>query len=47
MDTIPLARASLCLDCERIRPSEARGCPACGSHHAVLLARWLDRKEAA
>jgi hypothetical protein len=42
--TIPLARASLCIDCESIRPSEVRECPACGSPSAMPLARWLDRK---
>lgn len=46
MNTIPLARASLCLDCERVMPTEAQRCPACGSEYVMPLAAWLNRQTA-
>ena len=45
-DTVPLAWAGLCLDCEAIRDVRLAQCPACASAAALPLARVLGREAA-
>jgi hypothetical protein len=43
--TIPLERAYLCADCNRVG-SNARACPSCASQHGLLsLSSILNRPE--
>ena len=46
LDLVPLARAVLCLDCERISASRA-ACAGCGSQALLPLARALGDRQAA
>ncbi len=46
IDSVPLSRAILCLDCEQITASE-QNCSVCGSRSVLSLARIIDREEAA
>jgi len=43
--SIPLNRAVLCLDCDRISEI-SRECPTCGSQVRAPLSTWLDRTTA-
>jgi len=45
--TVRLARAALCVDCERISEAAGERCPCCGSRSLLSLARILNRGEVA
>lgn len=41
--SIPLNRAMLCLDCDRVSEISRTGCPTCGAQTLAPLSAWLDR----
>jgi hypothetical protein len=45
-DTVPLAWAAICADCDAIRDVRLGACPACASAAALPLARVLGREAA-
>ena len=44
MNTIPLERAVLCVDCSQLSQTQG-SCPACGSWSLMSIAKVLDREE--
>jgi len=44
---VRLAKAALCVDCERISEAAGDRCPRCGSRSLLSLARILNRREVA